>query len=447
MQRIVFVLLSLLTLIANAQHDSPPPETASQWQIIHAGQLLAVPGKQPQAEQSIVIHNDRILRIENGYLDPAALEQQHVTVIDLKDHFVLPGLIDAHDHITAKPGRNKRLWDTTVSDALRALYGAHYAKQTLEAGFTSVRNIGSTGDGVFALRDAIELGLVPGPRLQVSGSYLSISGGHGDRATGFRLDLQPALEHDGICDGADQCRRAVRRLIRKGADWIKVMATGGVNSEAQTGIGQHFTNAELEAIVDAAHSLGRKVAAHAHAAEGVNAALRAGVDSIEHGAFINDESIRLFKSTGTPLVATLSVGDHVLQIANDPTSGMSDGVRVKAREAIPTMMDNVGRAYRAGVTIVFGTDSGEPEHGRNADEFRFLVGIGMSEMDAIKAATINAADLMGISDSVGSIAADKLADIIAVQQNPLENIRALEDISFVMQAGNIISHSTDINHL
>ncbi len=437
MQRFFCVFALCLALPAIAQHGNNNAPEVDNWIVIHAGQLLDIPGEAPRNQQSIIIRGEQIVRVENGFTDPDSLAEEHVELIDLSDQFVLPGLIDAHDHITARPGRVKRIWDTTASDSMRALYGAHYAKQTLEAGFTSVRNIGSIGESIYALRDAIKLGLIPGPRLQTSGNYLSVTGGHGDRATGFRWDLIEPLEHDGICDGADECRKAVRKLIRKGSDWIKVMATGGVNSEAQTGIGQHFTDAELTAIVDTAHSLGRKVAAHAHAAGGVNAALRAGVDSIEHGAFIDDESIRLFKQTGTSLVATLSVGDHVLQIANDPDSGMSEGVRIKAREAIPTMMDNVGRAYRAGVTIVFGTDSGEPEHGRNADEFLFLVQVGMSEMDAIKAATVNAAELMGVADSVGSIEAGKAADIIAVANNPLDDISALQQVGFVMQAGRV----------
>lgn len=215
------------------------------------------------------------------------------------------------------------------------------------------------------------------------------------------------------------------------------MVTGGVNSEAQTGVGQHFSDAELEAMVDAAHSLGRKIAGHAHAAAGVNAALRAGFDSIEHGAFIDDESVRLFKENDAYLVATLSVGDHVLQIANDPNSGMSEAVRAKARAAIPTMMANVGKAYKEGVKIVFGTDSGEPEHGRNADEFLFMIQIGMSEEDAIVAATVNAAELMGWGDKIGTVEAGKFADIIATSGNPLDDISELQNVGFVMKNGKV----------
>lgn len=409
------------------------------WTVIHAGELLAVPGERPQSDRSIVIHNGRIVRVERGFTDPAAVTEDGdaAQLVDLSDSFVLPGLIDAHDHITAKPGRNKLRWIATMTDANQALYGAHYAKLTLEAGFTTIRNIGSTGLAIYALRDAVEQGLVPGPRIRAAGTYISTTGGHGDKSTGFRPDLFPVLDGDGLCDGVESCIHAVRYQIKKGSDLIKVMVTGGVNSEAATGVGQHFTDAELEAIVTAAHSLGRKVAGHAHAAAGINAALRAGFDSIEHGAFLNDESIRLFKETGAYLVATLSVGDHVLQIANDPNSPMSEAVRQKARLAIPQMMANVGKAYRGGVKIAFGTDSGEPAHGDNAHEFEFLVAVGMSPMDAIKAATVNAADLMDLTDEVGTIEAGKAADIVATGSSPLDDIKALQAMTFVMKGGKI----------
>ncbi len=434
MRFLTVLVLTLFTFQSSASTASKS-EPADQWIVIHAGTLLAVPGEKPLREQSIIVHNGQIDSVVNGFIDESKVADDNVTVIDLSEKFVLPGLIDAHDHITAKPNRNKRNWITTKSDAEQALYGAYYAKLTLEAGFTTIRNVGSTGNAIYALRDAINAGLVPGPRIQAAGAFLTITGGHGDRSTGFRTDLFPVLDPDGICDGADDCRRATRYLIKKGSDLIKVMVTGGVNSEAQTGIGQHFTDAELTAMVETAHALGRKIAGHAHAAKGVNAALNAGFDSIEHGAFIDDESIRLFKKTGAFLVATLNVGDHVLQLANDPNSGMSEGVRVKARKAIPAMMDNVSKAYKAGVKIAFGTDSGEPEHGRNADEFLFLTQIGMSEMDAIVAATINAADLMGLANEIGKIEGGKAADIIATAASPLDDISELQRVRFVMKGG------------
>lgn len=439
LSRYLLLMAIVISSIATVRQSFGETENAEHtgWIVIHAGTLLAVPGRDPVKQASIIIRGNRIESIQSGFVASRDVNTDGapVRLIDLSDSFVLPGLIDAHDHITAKPGRNKRLWITTKTDADQALYGAHYAKLTLEAGFTTVRNIGSTGLAIYALRDAIDNGLVPGPRLQVSGSIISVTGGHGDKSTGFRPDLYSALDDDGLCDGIESCRRAVRLQIKKGSDWIKVMATGGVNSEAATGVGLHFDEETLRAIVDTAHKLGRKVAAHAHAADGVNAALRAGVDSIEHGAFLDDSSIRLFKETGAWLVATLSVGEHVLAIAEDPTSGMSDAVRQKARVAIPTMNDNVGRAYKAGVKIAFGTDSGEPEHGENANEFLQLVGVGMSEIDAIKAATVTAAELMGLSDELGTIEAGKYADIVATGSSPLDDIAVLKSVHFVMKDG------------
>ena len=439
LSRYLLLMAIVISSIATVRQSFGETENAEQtgWIVIHAGTLLAVPGRDPVKQASIIIRGNRIESIQSGFVASRDVNTDGapVRLIDLSDSFVLPGLIDAHDHITAKPGRNKRLWITTKTDADQALYGAHYAKLTLEAGFTTVRNIGSTGLAIYALRDAIDNGLVPGPRLQVSGSIISVTGGHGDKSTGFRPDLYSALDDDGLCDGIESCRRAVRLQIKKGSDWIKVMATGGVNSEAATGVGLHFDEETLRAIVDTAHKLGRKVAAHAHAADGVNAALRAGVDSIEHGAFLDDSSIRLFKETGAWLVATLSVGEHVLAIAEDPTSGMSDAVRQKARVAIPTMNDNVARAYKAGVKIAFGTDSGEPEHGENANEFLHLVGVGMSEIDAIKAATVTAAELMGLSDELGTIEAGKYADIVATGSSPLDDIAVLKSVHFVMKDG------------
>lgn len=439
LSRYLLLMAIVISSIATVRQSFGETENAEHtgWIVIHAGTLLAVPGRDPVKQASIIIRGNRIESIQSGFVASRDVNTDGapVRLIDLSDSFVLPGLIDAHDHITAKPGRNKRLWITTKTDADQALYGAHYAKLTLEAGFTTVRNIGSTGLAIYALRDAIDNGLVPGPRLQVSGSIISVTGGHGDKSTGFRPDLYSALDDDGLCDGIESCRRAVRLQIKKGSDWIKVMATGGVNSEAATGVGLHFDEETLRAIVDTAHKLGRKVAAHAHAADGVNAALRAGVDSIEHGAFLDDSSIRLFKETGAWLVATLSVGEHVLAIAEDPTSGMSDAVRQKARVAIPTMNDNVGRAYKAGVKIAFGTDSGEPEHGENANEFLHLVSVGMSEIDAIKAATVTAAELMGLSDELGTIEAGKYADIVATGSSPLDDIAVLKSVHFVMKDG------------
>lgn len=406
--------------------------------IIHAGTLLDVPGREPRREQSIVIRDGRIVQIRAGYVSSVDGDTAAPRIIDLSRRFVLPGLIEGHDHITIMSNRNRRVWDTTVDDASQALWGAYHAKLTLNAGFTTVRDVGSFGNSAVALRNAIDQGLVPGPRLVVAGHFLTTPGGHGDISTGYIPLVQAALLHDGICSGADDCQRAVRQQVKNGSDFIKVMATGGVTSDVNSGTGEAFTPEELKAIVTTAHSLGRKVAAHAHSAEGINAALRAGVDSIEHGTFLDDESIRLLKQNGAYLVATISVGDVLLHKVNDPTSPYPAVVRAKAREVVPHLSSSTAKAFRAGVKIVFGTDASEPEHGRNADEFLSLVKAGLPPMEAIKAATVNAAALLGLSTQIGSIEAGKAADIIATDRSPLADISELQRVRFVMHNGTVV---------
>lgn len=406
--------------------------------IIHAGMLLDIPGKPPQRDRSIIVREGRIVAVLPGFVSAAEAGVRDARVIDLSKSFVLPGLIEGHDHITIKSGRNRRVWDTTVDDASQALYGAYHAKLTLNAGFTTVRDVGSFGNSAVALRNAINEGIIPGPRLLVAGHFITTVGGHGDISTGYIPAVEKSLLHDGICSGADDCRRAVRQQVKNGSDLIKVMATGGVTSDVNSGTGKAFTDDELRAIVETAHELGRKVAAHAHSAAGINAALRAGVDSIEHGTFLDDESIRLFKEHGACLVATISVGDELLHKVNDPSSPYPQVVREKAREVVPHLAASSAMAFRAGVTIVFGTDSSEPEHGRNADEFLSLVKAGLPPMEAIKAATVNSAALLGLSTEIGTIEPGKAADIIATAGSPLEDISELQRVRFVMHDGAVI---------
>jgi imidazolonepropionase-like amidohydrolase len=406
--------------------------------VIHAGALLDVPGKPPRREQSIIVRDGRIIAVRPGFVTAEEAGVSGARVIDLSKSFVLPGLIEGHDHITIKSGRNRRVWDTTVDDASQALYGAYHARLTLEAGFTTVRDVGSFGNSAVALRNAINEGVITGPRLLVAGHFITTVGGHGDISTGYIPTVETALLHDGICSGADDCRRAVRQQVKNGSDLIKVMATGGVTSDVDSGTGKAFTDEELRAIVETAHELGRKVAAHAHSAAGINAALRAGVDSIEHGTFIDDESIRLFKEHGASLVATISVGDLLLQKVNDPSTPYPQVVREKARDVVPHLAASTLKAYRAGVTIVFGTDASEPEHGRNADEFLSLVRAGLPPMEAIKAATVNGAALLGLSREIGTIEPGKAADIIATSGSPLDDISELQRVRFVMHDGAIV---------
>ncbi len=407
--------------------------------VIHAGALLAEPGKGAIAEQSVIIKDGKIDRIVPGYLDAAAVgadETDAVETIDLKNKFVLPGLIDSHVHILGENNPRARLQRVEESDADDAIAGAGFARKTLMAGFTTVRDVGAgSGDAIFALRDGIARGDVAGPRLFASGSTISVTGGHGDGTQGYRDDVAELLHSEAVCDGAADCRRAVRNQVRRGADHIKLTATGGVLSNTAAGLEQQFFDDELGAIVESAHAMDRKVTAHAHGVAGINAALRAGVDSIEHGTYLNDDSIRLFKKTGAYLVPTLLAGETVVEWAKDPNSFLLPPQRAKALQVGPTMHAMAAKAHRGGVKIAFGTDSGVSKHGENAREFALLVAAGMTPMQAIRAATLNAADHLGHSDALGSIAPGKYADIIATDGDPLADVNELLDVDFVMKGG------------
>lgn len=435
-----FALLTLLftCVITNTLNAQQLPPKVEQWSILHCGTLLAIPGEVPQEEVSIIVKDGRIVELRKGYVKSSSLETSknaEVNVIDLKRSFVLPGLIDCHTHITFEMSRQSRLNRVTETDADAAIKSVVYAKRTLDAGFTTIRNVGSGGDAAFALRDAINNGLVPGPRILVAGEAITATGGHGDGTLGFRedlFDIPGAMQ--GVADGPDECRKAVRSQVKRGADVIKLTATGGVLSQTAAGTDQQFFDDELKAIMDTAHLLGRKVAAHAHGTDGINAALRAGVDSIEHGSFLDDESIRLFNQTGAFLVPTLLAGKTVVDLAKikgyfPPT------IVAKANAVGPVIKDAFARAYKGGVNIAFGTDSGVSKHGQNAEEFLIMVDAGMSEMDAIVCATINAAELCGLTNEIGTIEAGKAADIIALANDPLKDISSLKDVWFVMRNG------------
>jgi imidazolonepropionase-like amidohydrolase len=415
------------------------PATAADIAVIHAGKLLAVPGSAPREAQTIVVKDGRISVVAAGYLDAAAAgaaESDTVRIIDLKDRFVLPGLIDSHVHILGENNPRARLQTVEMSDADDAIAGAGFAKKTLMAGFTTVRDVGAgPGDAIFALRDGIAKGEVAGPRIFASGATISVTGGHGDGTQGYRDDIAKILHSEAVCDGPGDCRRAVREQVRRGADHIKLTATGGVLSNTAAGLEQQFFNDELDAIIASAHAMGRKVTAHAHGVAGINSALRAGVDSIEHGTYLNDESIKLFKKSGAYLVPTLLAGATVVEWAKDPNSFLLPPQRAKALQVGPTMHDMAVKARKGGVKIAFGTDTGVSKHGENAKEFALMVAAGFTPMEAIKAATVNAADHLGKSDALGSIAPGKLADIIAVDGDPLGDVNELMDIDFVMKDG------------
>jgi imidazolonepropionase-like amidohydrolase len=323
-----------------------------------------------------------------------------------------------------------------MSDADDAIAAAGFARKTLLAGFTTVRDVGAgSGDAVFALRDGIARGDVVGPRIFASGATVSVTGGHGDGTQGYREEIAEVMRSSAVCDGPDECRHAVREQVRRGADHIKLTATGGVLSNTAAGLEQQFFTDELSAIVEASHKMGRKVTAHAHGVSGVNAALRAGVDSIEHGTYLDDESIKLFRKTGAYLVPTLLAGATVVEMAKDPTSHLLPPQRAKALQVGPLMHDMAARAKTGGVKVAFGTDSGVSRHGDNAREFALMVAAGFTPMEAIRSATLAAADHLGKSDLIGSIAPGKAADIIAVDQDPLADVDALLDVDFVMKEG------------
>jgi imidazolonepropionase-like amidohydrolase len=415
------------------------PALADDMAIIHAGQLLAVPGAPAQSERTIIIRNGKIEKIAAGYLDAAAVgatDKDDVRIIDLKKSFVLPGLIDSHVHLLGENNPNARLQTVEMSDADDAIAGAGFAKKTLLAGFTTVRDVGAgPGDAIFALRDGIARGDVTGPRIFASGATISVTGGHGDGTQGYRDDIAHVLHSPAVCDGPADCRRAVREQIRRGADHIKLTATGGVLSNTAAGLEQQFFDDELKAIVDSAHSMGRKVTAHAHGVAGINSALRAGVDSIEHGTYLDDESVRLFKKNGAYLVPTLLAGATVVEWAKNPDSFLLPPQRAKALQVGPIMHGMAEKAHKAGVKIAFGTDTGVSRHGDNAKEFPLLVAAGLTPTEAIRAATVNAADHLGKSDVIGSIAPDKYADIIATDGDPTADVKELLDVDFVMKGG------------
>lgn len=415
------------------------PAAAAEISVIHAGKLLAVPGAAPRDAQTIIVKDGRIASVAPGYLDTSAAgaaDGDTVKIIDLKNSFVLPGLIDSHVHILGENNPKARLQTVEMSDADDAIAGAGFAKKTLLAGFTTVRDVGAgPGDAIFALRDGIAKGEVEGPRIFASGATISVTGGHGDGTQGYRDDIAHVLQSPAVCNGAPDCRRAVREQVRRGADHIKLTATGGVLSNTAAGLEQQFFDDELEAIVKSAHAMGRKVTAHAHGVAGINAALRAGVDSIEHGTYLNDESIKLFKKNGAYLVPTLLAGATVVEWAQDPNSFLLPPQRAKALEVGPLMHDMAGRARKGGVKIAFGTDTGVSKHGENAREFALMVKAGFTPMEAIRSATTAAADHLGKGDVLGSIAPGKYADIIAVDGDPLADVNALLDVDFVMKDG------------
>jgi imidazolonepropionase-like amidohydrolase len=398
--------------------------------VVHAGKLADVKSGKLLSDQAVVIQGDKIVSLgPASEVKPAASDK----VIDLPNATVLPGLIDVHTHLTGDPSFGYE--SLAISIPREALTGAKNARVTLNAGFTTVRNVGASGYTDVALRDAINAGDVPGPRMLVSGPALGITGGHCDNNL---LPFEYHVTDDGVADGVPGVQHKVREVIKYGADLIKICATGGVLSKGDDPQASQYTLEEMKAIVADAHRLGRKVAAHAHGAQGILWASEAGVDSVEHCSYIDDAAIAELKKNGTYLVPTLYLSDWLTE--NLQKVGMPEMYAKKMRDINPIVRQNVGHAFARGVKVAFGTDAAVYPHGLNAHEFAVYVKLGMTPAQAIQTATVNAADLLGWSDKVGSLEAGKWADLIAVDGDPLQDVTRLQQVRFVMKGGVVVKN-------
>jgi imidazolonepropionase-like amidohydrolase len=424
-------ITAIALLVSAALSQSALADTS----VIHAGELLVTAGKAPLKKQTLVITDGKITAVKSGFVDASKFAKD-AKLIDLSSSFVMPGLMDMHVHLQGELGPNNDSEMVNLSDADNLMKSAYFAKKTLMAGFTTVRDLGSSAEQIFALRDGVKRGWILGPTIVAAGTSVAVTGGHGD-VDGMAPDLMELHTAKTVCDGPYDCRRATRRAIKFGADVIKITSTGGVLSDTDTGTGQQMADDEIREVIDTAHSLGRKVASHAHAAAGINAALRAGVDSIEHGSYANKESIRLFKKGGAYLVPTLMAGDTVVNMAKN-TDFMSPAIQAKAIRVGGDMIENFKRSYKAGVKIAYGTDSGVSKHGYNAREAQLMFEAGMTPQDILVSATINAADLINKSKSLGTLEVGKVADIIATDASPLNDINELLDVDFVMKSGKVV---------
>lgn len=415
------------------------PATAADL-LVQAGRLLDAPGSAPRGASTLHLREGRVVEVREGHLDAAAFGLESAELLNLRDHFVLPGLIDSHVHLSSdRGGVAGQLASVQMNPVDVGFEAQMNGRKTLMAGFTTVRNLGDADGVIRALRDAVNAGKVEGPRILTANSSISATSGHADPTLGFRSDLRPAVNRNGnVCDGVDACRRAVRTQISEGADVIKMTITGGVNSRIGAGLGAQMFEDEARAVVETARMYDKKIAVHAHGADGINLALKLGVDSIEHGTLIDDESLRLFRSSRTYYVPTLStVNGYLERIAANPDAYTGE-VRSKIDWRIGITGKALERAVPAGVRIAFGTDAGVSLHGRNADEFELLVRHGLTPMQAIEAATVNAADLLGLADRIGRLAPGYHADLIAVSGDPLEDVTVLKRVDWVLKDGRVV---------
>lgn len=404
---------------------------ASAATILHCGRLVDVRSGEVLSDMSVIVEGATIQGVEEGYLPGSGGD----TVVDLRTHTCMPGLIDSHVHLTSEYSDQSDIETFRLNPADYAYRSVVFAEKTLLAGFTAVRDLGGSGNVNVSLRTAINGGLIAGPRVYTSGRSLATTGGHADPTNGMRMDLveEPTPE-DGVVNGPEDALRAVRQRYQDGVDLIKITATGGVLSVASSGQNPQFTEDEIRAIVGIADDYGFRVAAHAHGAEGIKRAVRAGVASIEHGTYLDEEGIELMKEHGTYYVPTITAGWWVADQSRID-GFFPEVVRAKAAEIGPLIQDTFKRAYSSGVRIAFGTDTGVSAHGDNALEFRYMVEAGMPAVDAIRAATLGAAALLGVDDRLGSVEAGALSDIIAVPEDPRDDITTMERVSFVMKDG------------
>jgi imidazolonepropionase-like amidohydrolase len=402
--------------------------TIAQTTYLHCGRLIDGVSASAQTEMTIVVEGNKITDIRKGYQTATG-----VTVIDLKNKTVMPGLIDCHVHLSGETSRNRYSEGFTLNPEDFAFRAVGYAERTLMQGFTTVRDLGGTI--AVSMRNAINGGYIRGPRIIAAGKSIATTGGHADPTNGVNRELMGDPDpKEGVINGPDEAMKAVRQRYKEGSDLIKITATGGVLSNAKDGAGAHFTEAEIKAIITTAKDYGFKVAAHAHGAEGMKRAIRAGVTSIEHGTFMDDEVIQLMKQHGTWYVPTITAGQSVGDSAKIP-GYYPPFVTAKALETGPKILATFTKAYKAGVKIAFGTDAGVFMHGKNYKEFEYMVQGGMPAMTAIRSATVGAAELLGMADKLGSIEKGKLADIIATEGDPLQDIKMMKEVKFVMKEG------------
>jgi imidazolonepropionase-like amidohydrolase len=440
--RLVPLAAAVVAFFATSAFAAPNPEPrTAPVVVIECGHFIDVVNGKLLGETTIVASGDRIEKVVPGKVDtkaymptPGSSRSYSFSYYPMPDATCMPGLIDSHTHLTGQFSKSSYSDQFRLNPADYAIQSTVYARRTLLAGFTSVRNVGDNNNESIALRNAVNKGEVPGPRILTAGVPIGSTGGHADGSDGYRWDLQgDPTPKDGIINSPEDAWKAVRQHYKDGADLIKIMPSGGVLDESSSSQNPQLTLAEIQAVVAAAHDYGFTVAAHAHGAEAIRRAVIGGVDSIEHGTFMNDEDMKLMKEHGTWYVPTIIAGQFVMGKAKE--GWYPPQVARKALEVGPIIMNTAGKAYRAGVKIAFGTDAGVYPHGENAKEFEYMVEAGMPPMFTIQAATTHAAQLLKRDKDVGSLEPGKYADIVAVPGNPLDDIKLMQKVDFVMKGG------------